>query len=544
MIQTLSKKLPVYLSILFFAFCAGGVSSKSYAQEPVSIEGMVQIERNHIYMISAGENMGIVKGDIVEIYRLDVKVAEARLISVLSDSSMAEITAFFNVADVFESDTVRFVPRAVAPAVQKTLSSGQDEQPIERVSGDQGLSLDERAKRDRGLLGSDTNVQRQVQLAREPLKKEIEGLTEGIKVLKDDYGDQMNVVLRAAKRTSSDRAALKAEEKWRKKLEDVTDRYKEKLSRQRDILEKDFLNERKNLEQKIESLTKQISIAGKKGDIRTKQLLTDLKGTDAAIDLLKQTFEQERLFDESEWVEKVADLEKRYQNQLRIQQEEFRREFLYSNEKFVDEVDSLKDQIRDLQEDNIAAVGKVQADVQERDERISDLRKSNTVLKEELKGRNKQLVKSKKRVVDLQDELTKVRTSYDKRMEAVRTPLNRKNEELHKKIASVQEMHEEKLRILEEKLRKDIVLLEEKKNRELAEVEARYKTEISSLQDNRTTQITHLQDSLGVSDTKVALLEAEKKDLYEQIEQDKREIQELNFNVQTVSNELADLKIA
>ena len=130
MIQTLSKKLPVYLSILFFAFCAGGVSSKSYAQEPVSIEGMVQIERNHIYMISAGENMGIVKGDIVEIYRLDVKVAEARLISVLSDSSMAEITAFFNVADVFESDTVRFVPRAVAPAAAgRTLAAGRADRP-------------------------------------------------------------------------------------------------------------------------------------------------------------------------------------------------------------------------------------------------------------------------------------------------------------------------------------------------------------------------------------------------------------------------------
>ena len=79
-----NRQLVIYLIV--FLFSAGSVffPSRGFTQEVVTIEGMVQIERNHLYMISVGSEAGVSKGDIIEIYRIDVKVAEARLISVLS----------------------------------------------------------------------------------------------------------------------------------------------------------------------------------------------------------------------------------------------------------------------------------------------------------------------------------------------------------------------------------------------------------------------------------------------------------------------------
>jgi len=266
--------------------------SYGFSQEKSSVEGMVQIDRNHLYMIAIGSEHGVVKGDIVEIYRLDVKVAEARLISVLSDSSMAEMLVFINVNNVFESDTVHYVSRLKGELKLKpTLSSkqrlGGRAQPVTSVTVGR--------TQERGLLGSDTSVGRQVFAAKTPLLKEVQGLRAGMEALQEDYEGKMDAVLHTAAGGKA-RSVIAVEKKWRKKFNTSTKQYEEKLSEQRQVLEVEYASEKEELQRRIVALSKQMDEVGETGDKRIQQLLGDVQSSDIMVNNLRETFEKERIF--------------------------------------------------------------------------------------------------------------------------------------------------------------------------------------------------------------------------------------------------------
>jgi len=306
------NRQPVILLIVFL-FSAGIAlfPSHGFTQDTATIEGMIEIERNHLYMIAVGSDRGLAKGDIVDIYRLDVKIAEARLISVLSDSSMAEMIKLINVHSVFESDTVQYtVKLKVEPKLKATLSSQQkpdDDEP--------DISVIAREREKRGLLGSDTSIERQVRLARLPLEKEVEGLKAGMDILQEDYEGKMDAVLSTVAGSKA-RAVVALEKKWRKKYNVSTEQYEERLSEQRKALEAEYANEKEGLKKRIQALTRQINQAGESGDKRTKQLMKDLKSTDDTVNMLRETFGKERTLEEGRWTEKIEELERKYQKQL------------------------------------------------------------------------------------------------------------------------------------------------------------------------------------------------------------------------------------
>jgi hypothetical protein len=98
---------------------------KVLAEDVVTISGIVEVEENHLYMVPVGTDDGVKKGATVEITRGDEKIADARLISVLSDNSMAYIIVLFVRTEFLESDSVILIWTVQTQSLKtKTLGAG------------------------------------------------------------------------------------------------------------------------------------------------------------------------------------------------------------------------------------------------------------------------------------------------------------------------------------------------------------------------------------------------------------------------------------
>jgi len=511
-----------------------------FAQETKTIAGMIQIERNHLYMISVGSDHGVAKGDMIEIHRIGVKVGEARLISVLADSSMAEIIAFYNVTDVFESDSVQYVSNFDAGSLIKpTLSTSRRETSVSDelvVSSEISRQIEKK-----GLLGSDTSTGRQIYLAKEPLQKEIQSLKTGIEILEEDFDGKMEVVLDTVKAGSS-RAALNVEKKWKKKLAISEKKYQDQLAGQRVALEDEFAQEKDNLEKRIESLSRQISEAGETGDKRTQQLMSDLESTELKINRLRGSYEQERTFDEGRWLQKIDDLERKYQTQLRNQQNEFKRELIYSDGKYQDEISFLNRQLNATRDSSKAEVAEVRELLKNEQSIIASLRKEKTDSKADIGAKNKQLVRSKKEAIDLQDRLKAEKQSHAEKLRAFKLPYEREIKELKQEIAALEEIKEKELKSVQAQLQEERLAAKDERAQQLSAVEGKYRLQLNQREKDSKEKINRFLGDIEDRDQTVRALEKESVNLTSELRQNAKHVKQLVFNIETLKGELEDFK--
>ena len=189
------NKRQTYLFLRVLLCCAAAVFMPYVvsAQEAVTIPGISEVEENHLYMVPAGTDDGLKKGDTVEIVRDDQKVAEARLISVLSDNSMVEIVVMFMRTDILESDAVRFISqKEKGPAVRKTLGGART---LETGSREASETVKATEETRRGLLGSEMHRYEEEAEVEGPLKEEIASLKAGLASAKEDYETKVDTIL-------------------------------------------------------------------------------------------------------------------------------------------------------------------------------------------------------------------------------------------------------------------------------------------------------------------------------------------------------------
>lgn len=79
---------------------------------------LVEIESNHLYMVYKGSEDGLKRGDLGNIVRDDIKIAEIKLTSVLVDSSIAEVVRILGSNQIESSDLAAF-PQVAVLAVDK-----------------------------------------------------------------------------------------------------------------------------------------------------------------------------------------------------------------------------------------------------------------------------------------------------------------------------------------------------------------------------------------------------------------------------------------
>lgn len=79
---------------------------------------LVEIESNHLYMVYMGSENGLKRGDLGNIVRNDVKIAEIKLTSVLVDSSIAEVVRILGSNQIENSDLAAF-PKGAVPSIGK-----------------------------------------------------------------------------------------------------------------------------------------------------------------------------------------------------------------------------------------------------------------------------------------------------------------------------------------------------------------------------------------------------------------------------------------
>jgi len=495
---------------------------------------MIQIERNHLYMISIGSEHGVVRGDIIAIYRAGVKVAEARLISVLPDSSMAEMYVFFNVTDVFESDSVHYISNLkTAPLIKPTLSS-ERKKDEEVGSDDSWVSTREVEKS--GLLGSDTSIGRQVHLAKQPLEREIAGLKMSMETLREDFDGRMGTVLDTVKGGAS-RAALKQ----RKKLIDTENEYKMKLTEQREALEAEFNLEKDNLERKIIALTKQINDAGVAGDQRAQQLVRDLKSTEIKINRLRESYDQQRSFDEGGWLNKISELEEKYQIQLRNQQDDSRRELILSNSKYEDEITLLKDQFSVIKNSNKRETDLLRKKLGNEQDRVETLRDEKTAMEKGSIKKNTQLVKSKKEIIKFKDLLNTEKASYGEKIRAFKLPYEREIKELKKEIALITQDSSGKVKLLQKQLDKNLSNAIDKQADQLSLAEEKHQLELNQLKKINKEKNNSLQAKLDISKAMIKEIERDNVRLISKLKHNAKNVKQLTFDLETLTGERADI---
>jgi len=532
------KNRLLVIFLIAFLSSAGTALFPSYGftQEKKTVEGMVQIDRNHLYMISIGSEQGVAKGDIVEIYRLGVKVSEARLISVLSDSSMAEILKFINVTSIFESDTVHYTSKLDAsPKIRSTLSSrrptGYEDKP--------DISITARDRKQRGLLGSDTSINQQVQLARAPLQKEIDGLRVGMDVIQEEYAGKMEAVL---KTTAGGRArsVVAIEKKWRKKFDASTGQYEEKLSEQRKALEADYAKEKEGLERKIESLKRQMSQAGEVGDKRVQQLLGDVKSSDALVNELRYTFEEERTLEAGRWMDKIAELEQKYQNQLRIQKGEYEAQISYHSQELKGQISELQNQVLMEQKGSKDLSATAVERLDRKQNVINKLKVEKFELEKKITKKNTQIVNSKKDVIDIKDELAKTKSVYSERIKAAKKPLETHIEKLIEKLAAAQKSHDSRISLLKDQSRENLLTAKEDGFEKAATIEGKLQRELNALKANSESDIKHLKTQLNDRKRRIGVLEKDQDERSAKLSHNAKEIKQLGFSFKTVKSELVE----
>ncbi len=81
-----NKKVHILWCAFLFSAAIALYPLSGFAEEEVIIPGMIEVEENHLYMIPIGTDDGVKKGDTIAVVRGDKKIADNRLISVLSDN--------------------------------------------------------------------------------------------------------------------------------------------------------------------------------------------------------------------------------------------------------------------------------------------------------------------------------------------------------------------------------------------------------------------------------------------------------------------------
>ena len=130
-----NRRLLMFLGVVLFFAGMMLYPLKVLAEDVVMIPGIIEVEENHLYMVPIGTDDGVKKGDTVEIVRNDQKIADARLISVLSDNSMAEIVVLFVRTDVLESDSVKFIKKIEKKSTKRRTLATRKRTTTEETNG-------------------------------------------------------------------------------------------------------------------------------------------------------------------------------------------------------------------------------------------------------------------------------------------------------------------------------------------------------------------------------------------------------------------------
>ena len=114
------KKVFIFGCIFLWTLNLGLLSPEVFGQK---VKSLIEIEKDHLYMIGLGSQDGARKGDAALIFRDNQKIAEVRLNSVLVDSAVIEIRRMFKSTNILATDTIKF-RRTQSPAVSKKPIAG------------------------------------------------------------------------------------------------------------------------------------------------------------------------------------------------------------------------------------------------------------------------------------------------------------------------------------------------------------------------------------------------------------------------------------
>ncbi len=513
---------------LFFAvmiFCP----FKVLAEDVVTVPGIIEVEENHLYMVSIGTDDGVSKGDTVEITRDGQKIADARLISVLSDNSMAEIVVLFVRTDILESDSVKFFREEERkPRKRKTFGAGRttDEKAITVVPV---RGAEESRK---GLLGSAMHRYEEVVAVEGPLQKEIEQLKAGLVSVRDEYEGKVDTILSSV---GGKKDVLAVEKKWKAKLVSTEKRYQAQYRERKRLLER----ESTRLEARIAGLNNEMKIVNEGTDRRIRQLLSDLKEKGDEISSLKQTFVEEHLAGERQWKAKLENLEAQYQNQLRTQKEGLEKEFATEREKLQNDVNYLTEQVELVKESTGNQNNEMQVRLKEREDFIDALRKEQIILESDLSRESKQVRKLESDAVILKDVIGATKRVHAKELEISRKPLETRIEDMSVEFISTKHDYERKLNALRQGSKEELLENESQWVEKLASVEKKYQDELGQLNSQSAAQINQLRAELEGQKDVIGLLKQNQVELTSKLKASEQQFAQSQSDRNASENQLS-----
>ena len=502
---------------------------KVLAEDVVTIPGIVEVEENHLYMVPIGTDDGVKKGDTIEVTRGDEKIADARLISVLSDNSMAEIIVLFVRTDILESDSVKFIRKIEAQSIKrKTLGAGGT------AAGKTTAVVPGRASEEkrRGLLGSEMHRYEEVVAVEGPLQKEIEQLKAGLISVRDTYESKVDTILSSV---GGEKDVLAVEKKWKEKLVSTEKRYQAQYRERKRLLEK----EAARLEAKVASLNKELKVVNKGTDKRVQQLLSDLRNREDEISSLKQTFVEEHLAGERQWKAKLENLEAQYQSQLRTQQESLEKESATEREKFQNDINYLTEQVELVQESAGNQNSELQVRLKEREDLIDALRKEQIGLESDFSRESAQVRRLESDAMTLKDVIAATKRVHAKELEISRKPLETKIEDMSVEFISVKHDYERELNALRQGSQEDLLKNESEWVEKLTAVEQKYQGELSQLNSQSAAQINQLRAELEGQKDVAELLKQNKVELTSQLKASEQQFAQSQSDLNALANQLS-----
>jgi len=497
-----NKRILILLGFVFFSFALILSPRPGSAEGEVIIPGIVEVEENHLYMVPIGTDDGVKKGDTVEIIRNDQKIADARLISVLSDNSMAEIVVMFIRTDILESDSVKFTEKkdeVARAARRKTLTTSErtvvEEAPARAVT-EVKASEDKR----RGLLGSEMHRYEEVAAVEGPLKQEIEQLKAGLVTVRDEYEGKIDTILSSVQGSSKD--ALAVEKKWQDKLISTEKRYQAQYNERKKLLER----ESARLEAKVAQLTNELKVVNEGTDKRIEQLLSDLKEKEAEISSIKKQFVEEHLAGEKQWQAKLENLEAQYQGQLRTLEESLKKESATSQEQSQKDISSLAGELASVREQARSATDNFQIRLKEREDLIDALRQDQIALESDLSRERERANKLEGDIVTLKDVIAAAKRVHEKELAFAQKPLEKKIEDMSVDFIATKHQYENELNALRQGAQEDLLKNESQWVEKLASVEQNYQTQLNDLNVKTAAQVNQLRAELEGQNNVIDLL--------------------------------------
>lgn len=494
----------------------------------MSIPGIVEVEENHLYMVPIGTDDGVKKGDTVEIIREDQKIADARLISVLADNSMAEIVVLFVRTDVLESDSVRFFKEEEEKRARTRRTLGRAE--TEVVETD--TTARETDERRRGLLGSEMHRYEEVTAAEGPLKKEIEQLKAGLVSVRDEYEDKVDTILSAV---GGERDVLAVEKKWQEKLVSTEKRYQAQYRERKRLLEKEV----KRLEAEIAGLNNELKVVNEGTDKRIQQLLSDLRDREDEIASLKQEFVEEHLTSEKQWKTKLENLEAQYQNQLRTQKEDLDTKSMTESEKLQNEIDYLNEQLQLVKESAGDKNNELQVRLKEREDLIDAQRKEQFSLESDLSREQQQVRKLESDIATLKDVIAATKRVHTKELEIARKPLETKIQDMSVEFIGIKNDYERELNAVRQAAKDDLMKNESQWVEKLAAVEQKYQNQIGQMESQSAVQVNQLRAELEGQKDVVELLKQNQAELNGKLQASEQQYAQSQSELKAVENQLS-----